>query len=547
VDAGTCRHTFTDGTDHQAREETTMPVINLDAGQNAHIPVNTIPGSLYIYVTGQNSYAAYQCQVGGGPNWNYMRPSGDHERIQVNNQDVQVGNNGPARIQVLYSFAARVYEAGKTEFAVLEQKGGRTALGNSAEQAMQTLTAQYYNAVVAGCGLSATNFQLYQTNLPLGDLSENLWHIFDAIPPLSVTQYYDPTQLNILSQNYGAVINHLNPQNGDKFQAKMADYYPKWVAFLKTNPQIPKQGGILALFKTWSELNMPPDLAQDCYTLYAQIAGDAIVVAVQHWIDMQTASDNPGIAAYDGTIEDLKHALEGGHPKAFTLNSETESSDISHTWAKTDVGGILDFFWGGGSANYQKWTENITSSGVTIKISFDKLVPFVAGPLYEPSTDPVLQDYTPWYEGKALSIGYHHNDNTIWQHGAPTWADTFGPDGDFQRFCAALIVVDGVTLEMESSASIAKAEQEQFETAIEAGFFPFFEANGSGGWSHQTTFNDNGSFKVTSSCVQGNPVVMGVLVSDVANIFGASGLESARKAVPAGAGTRQPVRKALAK
>jgi hypothetical protein len=523
-----------------------MPVINVLPGHNAFIPANTIPGSLNVYVVGPNSYAAYQVQVDGGLNWNYMRPSGDTERIPVNNQSVTVGNRGPARIQLLYVPAAGVYKAGQTEFAVLEENASHAvhaAVGGSAQQAMETLTAQYYNALVNGCGLSPANFQLYQTNLPLGNLSENLWHIFDAIPPFSVTQYYDPNQLNILSQNYGSVINHLNPQNGDKFQAKMRDYYPKWVAFLKTNPQIPKTGGMLALFKTWSELNMPPDLAQDCYTLYAQIAGDTIVVAVQHWIDMQTASDNAGIAAYDGTIEGLMHALDGAHPKAFTLNSETESSDLSHTWAKTDIGGLLDFFWGGGNANYEKWTEKVTSSGVTIKIGFDKLLTFTAGPLYEPSKDPILQDYTPWFEGKALSIGYHTNDNTVWQHGAPTWADTFGPDGDFLRFCGSLIVVDGVTMEMESSASIATGEQEQFSAAIEAGFFPFFEANGSGGWSHTTTFNDNGSFKVSSSCAKGNPVVIGVLVSDVANIFGASAAESA----PAAVGTHQPLRKALAK
>ncbi len=517
-----------------------MPVINVTPGNAIYIPPNTIPGSVHVYVMGPGPYARYTVQVGNGPNWNYMRPSGDTETIPVHNQDVTVGNAGPCTIQVLYVTAGKVYPTGKTELAVLEgQSAAAGALvGNSAEEAMKTLTAQWYNAIVNGCGLNPMNFQLYQAHLPLGQLSEDLWEIFDAVPPLSITQYYNPAQLNVLSQNYGGVVNHLNPQNGDKFQTAMGDYYSQWTAYLKTNPKIP-DGGMLALFQTWAQMNMPPDQAQQCYTLYAQIAADPIVVAVQKWINMQTATSHPGIAAYNKTIEDLRHALEGGEPQSFGMNSETESSDISHTWANAEVGGLLDFFWGGGDTQYEKWTESITESGVNFTVTFDKLVTFAAGPLYQPSTDPILSQYTPWYYGKALSIGYHHNDNTVWQHGAPTWADTFGPAGDLQRCCVALIVVDGISVKTESSVSIAKSEQESFKTAIAGGFFPFFEAEGSGGWTHTTTFNDNGSFSISSTCPQGNPQILGVLVSDIASIFSVASLP-AGTSVPAAAPRRQP-------
>jgi hypothetical protein len=523
-----------------------MPVINVAAGHNAYIPPNTIPGSMHVYVVGPG-YAAYSAQVGNGPNWQYMRPAGDTERIPVNNQDVTVGNRGPSRIQLLYVTATSTYPTGRTELAVLDRtKESGTLVGDSAQDAMKKLTAQYYNAVVAGCQLSEKNFQLYQSHLPLGKTSQDLWKIFDVIPPLSVNQYFNPGRFNIFSQNYGGVINHLNPQNGDKFQSAMGDYYAMWVNYLKTDPKIPA-GGILALFRNWAELHMPPDKAQLCITLYQQLAQDTIVVAVQHWIDMQTASSNPGVAAFDQTMDDLLHALEGAEPQAFALNSETESSDISHTWAQAEVGGVLDFFWGGGSSSYSKWTEQITTSGVTVKFGFDKLVTFAAGPLYQPSDDPILSGYTPWYVGKALSIGYHHNDNTVWQHGAPTWADTFGPDGDLQRFCAALVVVDGITVKTESSASIATGEQEKFKTAISGGFFPFFEASGSGGWEHETTFNDNGSFTIESSCPTGNPQVLGVIVSDISSAFSASSMAVAHKIAQAGPARHQPAQKAFAK
>ncbi len=497
-----------------------MPVINVTPGNATYIPVNTIPGSVHVYVKSPGPYARYTVQVGNGPNWNYMRPAGDTETLPVHNQDLTVGNAGPCTIQVLYVTAGKMYPIGKTEMAVLEGKPAAVGAlaGNAAEEAMKTLTAQWYNAIVNGCGLNRMNFQLYQAHFPLGQLSEDLWNIFDAVPPLSITHYYNPSQLNVLSQDYGGVINHLNPQNGDKFQTAMRDYYPMWVGYLKTSPTIPK-GGMLELFKNWSDLNMPPDRAQDCYTLYAQIANDPIVVAVGQWIQMQTAASHPGIPAYNQTIEDLTHALAGGEPQTFTLNSETESSDTSNTWANGEVaGGIFDFFWGS-DAQYEKWTESISEAGVSIAVTFDKLVTFAAGPLAKPSTDPILSQYTPWYNGKALSIGYHHQDNTVWQHGAPTWADTFGPQGDLQRTCAALVVVDGIKVTTESSMSVAEGEREKFKTAVAAGFFPFFEAEGSGGWEHTTTFNDNGSFSISSSCPQGNPQVIGVLVSDIASIF----------------------------
>ena len=523
-----------------------MPVINVTPGNGIYIPPNTVPGSLHVYVKGPGAYARYTVQVGNGPNWNYMRPPGDTERVVVNNQDCSIANAGPCTIQVLYVTAGALLPKGKTELAVLEGHLGEAGalVGNSAEEAMKTLTAQWYNAMVAGCGLNPMNFQLYQAHLPLGTLSEDLWNIFDAVPPLSIVHYYNPSDLNILSQNYGGVVNHLNPQNGDKFQTAMGDYYPQWTTYLKTNPKIPG-GGMLALFQDWAQMNMPPDQAQTCYTLYAQLANDVIVVGVQKWIAMQTATSHPGVAAYNQTLEDLKHALEGGEPQGFTLNSETEASDITNTWAKTELGGVLDFFWGGGDAKYQKWTEQVTTSGVTIKVTFDKLVTFAAGPLYQPSSNPILSQYTPWYNGKALSIAYHTNDNTVWQHGAPTWADTFGPTGDLQRCCAALVVVDGISVSTQSSASIATSEQEDFESAVAAGFFPFFEAEGSGGWSHTTTFNDNGSFSIESSCPQGNPQVIGVLVSDIAGIFSVASVPAGRSVPAAAPGQAQPHGKAL--
>lgn len=389
----------------------------------------------------------------------------------------------------------------------------------SAQDAMKTLTAQYYNAVVTGCGLDPNTFQLIQAHMPLGTLSEDLWNIFDAVPPLSVTGLYNPSQRNLFSQDYGGVIAHLNPPGSEDFQAAMGDYYPQWATYLKTNPTIP-DGGMLALFSNWAQLNIPdPSQAQKCITLYQQVSLNAISLAVEAWDNMLKGDLNPGIPAYSQTYGDLKNALSAGQPQSFTLDSSTASADLSHTWAKAETSGIFDFFWGGASANYEKWTSKISTAGVTINVAFSKLVLFPAGPLAKPSKDPILSGYAPWYNSEALNIAYKNNNNEVWQHGVPTWNGTFGPDGNLKRFCSALVIVDGITVTEKSTATIAKSDQQSFEAAIGGGFFPFFEASGSGGWSQSTSFEDDGSFSINSECSVGNPQILGVIVNPIAKVF----------------------------
>jgi hypothetical protein len=60
-------------------------------------------------------------------------------------------------------------------------------------EAMQTLTAQWYNAMVDGLGLSPEEFQLYQGPNSMVTTSQDMWNIFDAVPPASVNNYYDPS------------------------------------------------------------------------------------------------------------------------------------------------------------------------------------------------------------------------------------------------------------------------------------------------------------------------------------------------------------------
>lgn len=389
--------------------------------------------------------------------------------------------------------------------------------GTAAQQAMETLTAQWYNAVVAGCGLDRGTFQLCQGNVAIGSTSETMWNFFDVVPPASVTNFYNPSQANVFSSDYGAVVNNLVPQNSNSFQTAMGDYYAQWVAYLHSTPApTMPTGGILALFQQWAEFNLPPNQAQACYTDYQQVAQGAVPVAVQMWI---AAGGAGAQMAYNSTIAQLLSALQGVAGKSFTMSSATESSDVSDTWAKGSVGGWVDIFAGEAGGEWDDFTTSIAKSGVEVKASFTRLATFTAGPLAKASKDPILSAYTPWYWEPALNLAFQNNNNLVWQKSAPTWDNTFGPTGNLLRTTGAIVVVDGVSVTVAAQTNFDSAQQQEVKAQAEAGFWPFFEASASGGWQNDVEFDDHGLMSMTSTSPTGNPQVLGAIVTPIQDTF----------------------------
>jgi hypothetical protein len=391
---------------------------------------------------------------------------------------------------------------------------------SSAAKAMETLTAQWYNAVIAGCELDPDTFQLAQGFQLLGNTSESLWNTFDAVPPKTLTHYWNPAQINNFSSTYGGVVNNLIPQNSNRFQQIMGDYYAQWNAYLHTSPQ-PKipAGGILELFQEWEQLNMPPDLGQSAYTAYQEVAQGVVPIAVQKWIDAGGGAS--GTKAYNATIEDLRSKITPATPGArVAMNSSTTSKDVTHTWAQGEAGGVFDFFMGGGSADWDKLTAKVSSAGVEIDAEFTHLATFTTGPLAQPSSDPTLKAYKPWYYSDAINLAYHNDDYFVWNQTPPSWAETFGPSGNLRYLTTSIVVVSGVTVTTTSAASFDESEKESVKASAEFGFFPFFEAEASGGWTHHFEFHDSGGFTVTSTVPEGVPVILGAIVTPVSSIFG---------------------------
>lgn len=414
---------------------------------------------------------------------------------------------------------------------------------NAASQAMKVLTAQYYNAITAGLKLSPAQFQLAQGNVALGNTSQDLWAIMDAIPPLSISNLWTSAGFNSFSSNYGLVLSRIQSSESGAFLKAMGNYYPAWIAYLQKNP-CPAGTTMASYFQNWAiSSGMPPQQANAVGSLYGAAANDPIFKAQNLY---NQAGGAGSIMAYTKTIAAVEGEVSMAPSGNVNLNSLTTSSDISKTWASGGVEGFFEDFFGNSSVSYDAQTSLLTEAGIEMTISFTHVdtvpvIPQSQGTLFDPPNT-----YQPWYVSAALLTAYTNNNYNTWQSGSPDWNSFFGPGGSLPRVATSLIVVDGISITLKSTNSIASSSQQSVKAAFSAGFFPFFGISGEGGWSNSCTFDDNGCVCVTSTCPTGNPQILGINVSPVANVLTAQQLSETKAALRQMMTSANPRRAALA-
>ncbi|MET3981073.1 hypothetical protein ABIB62_003592 [Mucilaginibacter sp. UYP25] len=385
---------------------------------------------------------------------------------------------------------------------------------SASSDAMQTLSAQWYNAMVTGLQLSDQQFQLFQGTGTTPKTSQDLWSIFNAVPPKSINNFYDPSQANSFASDYNLILTSLVTGNDSDFQNCMGDYYGQWITYFKANVPSPFNAATVStVFNTWAMINAPSQ--SGCVSALTKALINPVMYANTIF---QGANGN---YAWNQTIDALQTALNGGQSKSFTLDTATASSDISHTWANGSASGLFDFFSIGGGASYDNLTTKLTSANINISASYQKLTTFAAGPYAQTnSNNPALSSYSPWYVSSILALAYTTQDNTVWNNAKPvTWDKAFGPAGFLQRMATALVVADGITITTVSSASFNTSDQTTITAAASGGFWPFFSASGSGGSSTTVTFDDQGRMTATTKSALGNPQILGVLQSPISSIF----------------------------
>jgi hypothetical protein len=396
----------------------------------------------------------------------------------------------------------------------LESNANTLTAPVASNEAMETLTAQWYNAMITGLGLSNQQFQLYQGPNSMVKTSQDMWNLFNAVPPTSVNNYFDPNQANNFAQDYDLILSALITNPDTDFQNCMGDYYSKWQTYFANNdPKTWDAQGVSDLFNKWAIKNAPAKAS--CVSGLTKAFINPINIANNMFESAK------GSYAWNRTIDGLQTALAGGASKSFTMSSNTQSSDVKHTWAGGGVSVIFDLFSFGGGGSYDNLSSKATSAGVEISAKFTKVTTFAAGPYAQAdANNPILADYSPWYSSAALAKAYTTKDNTVWNNQVPTtWDTAFGTNGFLQRMASGIVVADGVEITMSSRTSYSSSEQTQIHAAAKFGFWPFFRASGGGGTTTSVTFDDNGVFTSVTKIALGNPQILGVIQSSMSSIF----------------------------
>lgn len=377
---------------------------------------------------------------------------------------------------------------------------------SSSDQAMSTLTQQWYNSVITGLGLSPDNFQLYQGAGSTANTSQEMWNMFNTVPPKSINSYFDPAQVNNFASDYNLILSALSASSSSNFQNCMGDYYSQWQSnFAKNVPSPVNAETVTKTFTDWAIVNAPGQAS--CASALTKIFIDPVNSA-----NIAFAAAERKFA-WNKTVETLKSNLASGPTKSFSMDSLTQSSDTTHTWAGGSTSVLFDLFSFGGGGSYDKVSNKATSAGLKIDAKFTHMTTFAAGPYSQPDdNNPILSGYQAWYVGAVMSLAYSTKDNTVWDPQKPTtWEKAFGSDGFLQRLMSSIVAVDGIEITMTSTASYSTAEQTQIKSAAKVGFWPFFSASGSGGFTNTVEFNDQGQFTCKTTSALGNPQILGVL------------------------------------
>ena len=287
-----------------------------------------------------------------------------------------------------------------------------------------TPTAEYWrNNLASSLNLTNDQLKLYQGVTPTPSTSQEMWNIFNAIPPNLPGPYYDPIQVNLFSQNYGLILVSMTETSNTHFQQCMKNDYTLWLAYLSKN--IPAElniSSISTLFEQWAGAKSPqsshclPDLLDSFDTPL----NDAIVAF----------SKANGQYAWDKTLEDFNHTLASSPPKNINNNLTQECS--------------LNIDQEGNNKKH----EIPIKYDVTLSASFDNISVFYSLPYTNKSlNDPILQHYEPWFSPAVFEGSYNSRSTSEWDNNtAITWDKVFGDNGFMRNISVGIVSVKGMTL-----------------------------------------------------------------------------------------------------
>lgn len=367
------------------------------------------------------------------------------------------------------------------------------------------LQAGFYNALVQGLGFSPSDpFQVIQPSPPLvgGDTADqDLWEYLNNIPPYSLTLNTSMSGGNQFLSNYQGVMSALLAAP-NTFESTIGPAcYQAYQAALKDGDV--KTGAMN--FRNWALYNGTcSQVAVSGASALAAAMLDPVFAAQMNVLPYKPAGTEP--VDFSQGYSKLKQLLKVAPSRSFSVSASNWNTDVSQSWTQSSNSGFFGLW--GGSSSQSSLSEKFASSGVAVDASFDNVLIFAPSP-------------GDWYTSSALGLAFHNQSGPPWDPAKPIdWNNTFGPNGNMQRFMANLVVVGGMTVFVTSAASYTSDEQTEIRNNSGSGLWPFYTSGGSSGSSTSVSFNASGNMVVKITSKPGIPVVIGATVLSAGQYLG---------------------------
>ncbi|WP_321877055.1 hypothetical protein [Paraburkholderia bannensis] len=367
------------------------------------------------------------------------------------------------------------------------------------------LQAGFYNALAQGLGYSNQDpFQIIQPSPPLtggDDADALLWAYLNNMPVASLTQNTQFSSGNQFLADYQGVMSALQaaPNN---FKSTIGPEC--WSAYQQALKDHEVKTGAVP-FRNWA-LYCDPCSAVSTSGASALAAAmlDPIFAAQLNVTPYKPAGEEP--VTFSPGYSKMLTLLKKAPSRSFEVSSSNWQTDVSKTWTQGSTSGFFGL-WGGSSSS-SSISEKFASGGVSIKASFDNVLPF----------NPTPGD---WYSSAAFGMAFNNPGKAPWTDNNPiTWETTFGKNGNMQRYASSLLIANKMDITVVSAAQYSESEQSQIQHNQGSGLWPFYCSGGSGGSSTSAAFDKDGRMTVNITSKANVPVVIGCIVLAAAAYLG---------------------------
>ena len=371
----------------------------------------------------------------------------------------------------------------------------------------------WYNGFLQGMGQSPNSFQIIQPAPPIASgaaANSTFWAYYNNLPPLSLTQQFLASGGNQFYNNYRALMSALVPSRSVNVEGDIgAANYKKWQNYILSLATPPTMNQLPTLFRNWAMI-YAPNVANIGSSDYAAILLDPVATAQNELTLIYTdANGLPLPFNWSLNYGDMVTQLNSSPARQFSFDSSTMNSNVSTSWTKGSNSGFFGLW--GGSTTTSSISQQFASSHVTVNASFTNVLVY--------ANTPGL-----WYYSSAMGLAYANKTGNPWSGGQSSinWDNTFGSNGNMQRFASNLIMATGMNITITSDATYSTLDQQTITSSGHAGFWPFYSGGSSSSSTNTATFDEQGHMTITTSSIPGVPIVLGVNVLPVSQFVGHS-------------------------